>query len=498
MTIVLAMLTGVLWIAARAGDQPQFGQAWTRNFVSTERGLPDGFDPKTGTNIHWSVALGTETHSTPVVAGGRIYIGTNNGEPRDPKHQGDRGVLMCLSEADGHLLWQLVVPKRDEDPYFDWPNSGISSPATVEGDRVYIVSNRGEVMCLDVHGLANGNDGPFRDEGRHMTPATQPALEPGPLDADIIWLFDLTSGAGIWSHDAAHSSILIRGDQLYLNTGTGVDNTHRKIRTPDAPSLVVIDKRTGRLLARDDEHIAPRIFHSTWSAPSMAEVNGRALIFFAAGNGVVYAFAPLDRPPPEGEVAKLAKVWEFDCDPKGPKENVHRFNQNRGEGPSDIFGMPVFLDGRIYVAGGGDIWWGKNEAWLQCVDAGQTGEVTRTAQQWSYPLVRHVMATPTVANGLVFIGDCGQTVHCVDAQTGRVCWTHDASGEFWASPCVADGKVYLGTRRGQYLVFAATREKQLLSTIELGSPISATTVAANGTLYVATMNRLYAIARRGP
>ena len=109
----------------------------------------------------------------------------------------------------------------------------------------------------------------------------------------MLWQFDLTTGAGIWSHDAAHSSILIHGDYLYLNSGTGVDNTHRRIRTPDAPSLVVLDKRTGRLVARDNEHIAPNIFHSTWSAPSMATVNGRPLVFFAAGNGIVYAFEPL-------------------------------------------------------------------------------------------------------------------------------------------------------------------------------------------------------------
>ena len=60
-------------------------------------------------------------------------------------------------------------------------------------------------------------------------------LEPGPLDADIVWLFDLTKEVGIWSHDAAHSSILIHGNHLYLNTGTGVDNTHKRIRTPEAP-----------------------------------------------------------------------------------------------------------------------------------------------------------------------------------------------------------------------------------------------------------------------
>ena len=159
----LLLLLGAL--PARAADQPQWGQAWSRNMVSAERGLPDTFDPATGRNLKWTAKLGTETHGTPIVAGGRVNVGTNNGEPRDPKHQGDRGVLMCFDERDGHLLWQLVVPKREEDPYHDWPNAGVSSPVTVEGERVYVVSSRGEVLCLDPRGLANGNDGPFQDEG---------------------------------------------------------------------------------------------------------------------------------------------------------------------------------------------------------------------------------------------------------------------------------------------------------------------------------------------
>src|SRR5438445_9250622 len=209
------LILGTSIFQAPASDQAQWGQAWSRNMVSDEKGLPDSFDPKTGRNIKWSAQLGTETHSTPVVAGGRVYIGTNNGQPRDAKHQGDRGVLMCFDEKTGKFLWQLVVPKREEDPYFDWPNTGISSPVTVEGNRVYLTDNRGEVVCLDARGMANGNDGPFKDEGAHMTPpqgsgappkpvagaeiqpeplhplADEAALKPGPLDADIIWLFDL-------------------------------------------------------------------------------------------------------------------------------------------------------------------------------------------------------------------------------------------------------------------------------------------------------------------
>lgn len=136
-SILLAVSTASLSLPA--ADQPQWGTAWSRNQVSTERGLPATFDVKSGRNIKWSVALGPESHSTPVVANGKIFVGTNNAEPRDPKHDGDRGVLMCLNENDGQLLWQLVVPKRDEDPFFDWPQAGMASSPTVEDDRVYVV-----------------------------------------------------------------------------------------------------------------------------------------------------------------------------------------------------------------------------------------------------------------------------------------------------------------------------------------------------------------------
>jgi len=487
--------------AGLAADQPQFGRAWSRNMTSDERGLPVSFDPQTGNHLKWVARLGSETHSTPVVAGGRVYIGTNNQEPRDPKHQGDRGVLMCLDESTGGLLWQLVVPKREEDTYFDWPHSGLCSPPSVESNRVYVVDNRGEVLCLDALGLTNGNDGPYLDEGAHMTrhpPGEDPAkpvpdLVPGPLDADILWLFNLTTGAGIWSHDAAHSSVLIDGDLLYLNSGTGVDNTHKRIRTPDAPALVVLEKRTGRFVARENERIAPNIFHNTWSPPSLGTINGKRLVFLAAGNGIVYAFEALRALPSGPQPATLKKAWQFDFDPTAPKANVHKFNSNRQESPSNFYGMPVVDGNRVYVAGGGDIWWGKNEAWLKCIDATGAGDITTNGLVWSYPLQKHVLSTPAVWQGLVFIADCGRTFHCVDAATGKACWTHEIQGEVWASPLVADGKVYLGTRGGVFYTFAASREKQVLSAIELGTPISGTAVAANGVLFLATMTHLYAL-----
>jgi len=461
--------------------------------VSDETGLPETFDPATGKNIKWVAPLGTQTYSTPVAAGGRVLIGTNNDRPRDPHHKGDRGVLLCLDEKDGSLCWQLVVPKLIPALYRDWPRTGICSPATVEGDRVYIVSNRGEVMCLDLNGLTDGNDGPYKDEGRHMITRGGKSETVTKTDADIIWLFDMQSEAGVHQHDSAHSSILLHDRYLYINTSNGLDDRHKFIPAPDAPSLIVLDKTTGRLVAQEEEKISTRIFHCTWSSPAAGDVNGRALVFFCGGDGVCYAFDGLRSTLEKPEVQKLKNLWRFDCDPTAPKENLHQYLRNHQESPSNIKSMPVFHRGRVYVTYGGDIWWGKRQSWLKCFDATGTSDVTNSREVWLYELNSHCCSTPSIQNGLVFVADCGGYIHCVDDGTGKPYWTHDTGDEIWASTLVADGKVYIGTRRGNFWVFVADRNKKILSSIKLDSPIHGSPIAANGMLYIATMKKLYAV-----
>src|SRR5437870_4114240 len=135
-----AFIPSAMTAATLAADQPQWGQRHTRNMVSAETGLPDGFDPPAGTNVKWVAPLGSQSYASPVVANGRVYIGTNNDRPRDARQQGDRAVLLCLDESDGHLIWQFVVPKLSVDlgdPYLDWEKAGFCSEPTIEGDRAY-------------------------------------------------------------------------------------------------------------------------------------------------------------------------------------------------------------------------------------------------------------------------------------------------------------------------------------------------------------------------
>ena len=105
------------------------------------------------------------------------------------------------------------------------------------------------------------------------------------------------------------------------------------------------------------------------------------------------------------------------------------------------------------------------------------------------------MSTPAVHNGLAYVADSMRLFHCVDIKTGQAVWTHELGGEVWASPLVADGKVFIGTRRGDFWTFAEGREKRVLDRVELGSPISATVTAANGAYYISTMTHLHAVGK---
>src|SRR5256885_5561594 len=85
------------------GDWPMWGGTPDRNMVSNMKGLPTSWDIKTKKNVKWVATLGSQSYGNAVVAGGQVYVGTNNEGMRDPKQGGDRGVLMTFRESDGEF-----------------------------------------------------------------------------------------------------------------------------------------------------------------------------------------------------------------------------------------------------------------------------------------------------------------------------------------------------------------------------------------------------------
>lgn len=503
---LVASLLGSGALAAADGDWPQWGGTNQRNMANPNaKGLPTTFDPgkfKDGTeevdlattkNVKWVAKLGSQTYGNPVIANGRVYVGTNNESPRDKAHVGDRGILYCFEEATGKFLWQLVVPKLDSGKVNDWEYLGITASPTVDGEVVYIVTNRCEVLALDVNGMANGNQG-YQDEGKHLAGTNKPPLPVVPIDADILWRYDMMEELGVFPHNAANCSVIVEGDLVYVATSNGQDWTHVNIPSPNSPSLIALDKKTGEFKGEDDAGIGPRIFHGGWSSPSLAPVNGKPLLFFGGADGVCYAFDPKPVPDAENETAWLKTVWSYDCNPPHYKvKDGKKLKYPAADAYSEIIATPVLYKNRIYVAVGQDPEHGEGIGILHCIDATKTGDVTNTAKIWSYDKIARSISTVAVYDGIVYVGDFSGFFFALDAETGKELWTHDFKAHMWSSPFAADGKVFVGDESGTFTVFEAGKEKKIISQVALSSPIYATSVYANGVLYVACQTHLYAV-----
>ena len=111
-------------------------------------------------NIKWAARLGSQSYGNPVVADGRVFVGTNNGTgylERFPREV-DLGCLLCFRETDGEFLWQYSAEKLLTGRVHDWPRQGICSTPLVERDRMWLVDNRGRVVCLDTNGFYDDQD----------------------------------------------------------------------------------------------------------------------------------------------------------------------------------------------------------------------------------------------------------------------------------------------------------------------------------------------------
>jgi outer membrane protein assembly factor BamB len=320
--------------------------------------------------------------------------------------------------------------------------------------------------------------------------------------------------------DACNGSPLIDGDLVYVTTSNGVDriitvpieeDAARRCFAPDAPTLIVLDKRTGRFLAKDTAPTAANMLHGQWSSPSMGTVQGRKLIFLGGGDGACYAFEALSGVPKEPVTLKTA--WWVDCIPpeyrsfggmdlmvhytlgdKRRRDTINELNDGSFVGMSEIIATPVFYKDRVYVAIGRDPDHGRGRGALLCLDASQSGDSTETGKLWTYQGLDRSISTVSIADGLLYVADVAGRLHCLDAETGTVHWVYDSKSRVISSTLVADGKVYLPNEK-HLDILAAGRTMKLLSQISLGAPSWSTPVAANGTLYVASKKYLWAVRR---
>jgi len=458
--LLLVLLAGG---SAGAQDWPMWGGTPDRNMVSESTArLPAEWDVDSGHNVRWVAALGSQTYGNPVVAGGRVFVGTNNEALYDKEIVGDKGILIAFDAATGEFLWQMVSDKLLSGRVNDWPYQGVCSSPLVEGDRVYYVTNRGELLALDVRGLANGNDGPVTDE----------ALQ-SPTDGDIIWRFDMMEELGSFPHNMSNASPVAYGDLLFVNTSNGQDETHANIPSPLTPAIIAVNKVTGELVW-EQNHVGENILHGQWSAAGVAEVGGVTQVIMGEGDGWV-----------RGYVAETGEtLWWFDTN---PKDSVWPRTRN------NVISTPVILGDRLFIANGQDPEHGEGVGHLYAIDATQRGDITETGRLWHYDTIRRSISTGALKDGIFYLPDFSGFLHALDIETGEPLWVHDTFAAVWASPVIADGKLYLGDEDGDVVVLRPGRTEEVISEMNMGSSVYSSAVPANGVLYIASRNQLFAL-----
>jgi outer membrane protein assembly factor BamB len=475
--------------AAKTGADawPMFGGTPERNMVNTTaKNLVSSWKVEApAKNIKWVAKLGDRAYGGPAIAGGQVYMGTNNRAPRDPKVKGPKGVLMCFEEKTGKFLWQLAHDMPPADVHHgEALNEGLCSTPCVDGDRLYYVTPGSELVCASTKGK-------------------------------VVWKYDMMKKLKVFPCLLNNCSPMVAEGLVFVMTGNGHDGHSDTIPEPNAPSFAAFTK-DGELKWKSN---APgkNIMKGQWSNPAYGKVNGKGQVVFPGGDGWLYAFEPT--------TGKL--LWKFDCNPKGAA-----FKAGGGKVTANfIVATPVIHDGRVYVgtglepdnpagSGPGHFWCvkmdnkGGDVSHEVVVDAKAKPPKTKvnpkSALAWHFggPIVpvpkegREVhmgrtISTCAVKDGLVYLAEFEGYLHCLDAKTGAKYWEHDFKSAVWGCPAWIDGKIYIGDEDSDVFVFAAgKKKKQLGDPIEMGEGIPSTLVAANGTLYIATKSKLFAIGKK--
>jgi len=515
----------------RPGDWNQWGGSPVRNNTPTGKNIPSDWDvgqfkddtgawkKETARNVKWAARIGSITNVSPVVANGKAFIGANNrsGYLKRYPSSVDLGVLLCFDTADGKFLWQDSNEKLATGRANDWPTVGVCSAPLVEGHRLWYVTNRGEVKCLDID---------KRKEGTTDEPA-------------VLWTLDMMKTLGVSQHNMANCSVTDAGDILFVNTSNGVDVGHSKIPSPFAPSFIAVDKNDGKVIWTDGSP-GKNILHGQWSSPAYAVLGGVPQAIFGGGDGYVYSFLGTK----ENVDGHPKLLWKFDCNPKDSK-----FVLGAQSTRNHVIGTPVICNELVYVGVGEDPEHGEGNGHFWCIDPTKRGDVSpelafnvkdmehpiprhreqavvkengevarpnpNSAAVWHYAgfdlngdgkldlteIMHRTLGSATIKDDLLFIADISGVLHCLEAKTGKPHWAYDMLAESWGSALIADGKVYIGSEDGVIFVFKLSPQMELLSKdsdgkpggISMGGVIYSTPIVADNVLYIATRNYLFAI-----
>lgn len=461
----LLVLLATTWPAFAESNWPQFRGPDGLGVAIGSAGAPTDFGPEK--NVVWKTSLASG-HSSPILWGSRIFLTT---------FENSKLFAVCLDRASGQTLWSKEVPAGTIEQTHRISSPAAATPCT-DGERVYFYFGSFGLLVLDFAGAEVWRlplPLPVNDFGTGASPIL--------ADGKVIILRDQDVGSFLLALDAR------TGRQLWRTERPGFFRSHstpflwrhdgvEEIIVTGAVRLISYDSATGRELWNTTG--LSRVANATATA-------GDGLLFASSWNVGADSSGRMELPPFD----EFAKASDLDADgrlslaefPRGPLRD--RFSQL----DADKDGQVTRAEWEAYapvVA--------KAENALLAVRPGGRGDITASHVVWKKTRGLPYVPSPLFYEGRIYTIKSGGMASCFDAKTGRELWLEQrvgVVGDFYASPVAAEGKVYVAAQNGTVVVLAAGDTFNVLTKNEIGEPIFATPAIADGRIYLRTAGQLY-------
>ena len=400
--------------------------------VSSATGLPLDWSEHT----LWKVPIEGRGYSSPIVWGDRIFLTT-----------AIRGDVIEGAEPIVHTL--------AGNPYIH--------PATTDADRHHIF----KVLALDAttgellweHSAHAGQI----FDGRHRRAAfASPSVATdgelvyawfGPeglyayeLDGEPAWELDLgdiaTFGLGIGTSPVLYEDLLI----LQVDEDEG-----------DYSFIIAVDKKTGQEVWRVERRV-----EASWSTPVLIEANGRTELITSATQ-LIYSYDP----------ATGEELWRTD-----------------GLVGTYVVHTPVSGQGLVFFSAG------YPAKITRAIAIERPIEQTVPAVVWEYTKGTGYVPSNLVYGDYLYLTSDAGILTCLEPATGKVVYEGGRPpipGKFQASLFGVDGKIVQISEDGDAFIVKAGPIHEVLATNSLGEPVWASPAIANGRLYIRGHQHLYAI-----
>ncbi len=449
--------------------------------VSASTGLPSEFGPDTA--VAWKTAL-PPGHSSPVLTSTRIFLTAHSADKENYTLS-----VFGLDRRSGKVLWQREVPRRWKGRLQNVNGPASPSPVT-DGKNVYVFFQDFGLLAFSADGAERWRLplGPF---SQYYGFGASPIL----VDDALILPVDQDSGSYLIAVDTRTGKVRWKVHRPGVISGYSTPTLYdpasgaKQVIVPESFQLSAYSVADGsrvwwvRGLPCEMKSVASYdreyLYVNGWGFPQNQPGRQVATVPFEeglkrydrdgdgfVGRGEISGADPMDK--------MLAPSYGFDA-----------FDLDR-DGRLDAKEWDVFR--RMMAAENG----------LLAIRLGGHGDMTDTAVRWRYQRpVPQVPSTLLYQGTLFMVNDSG-ILTSLDPATGAVLKQGRLKGaidKYFASPVGADGKVFLVSQDGTVSVVSAKGDWEILSVTALGDEVFATPAIADGRIYLRTRGLLYAFGK---